>query len=190
MTESSKISSTLPDNPAVFKVLDDGTVLYKTYRDAENAALEMKGSPQKESGAVKMSQARLGATYPGRDGKPQTSTIGGLVEFQLTGLIVVVLVLAGLSIVCSLTGRLIKRLEQGTRSQPLPQPSRSPDSAPSSETSVHPGLSEQQLVVLLTAAATEAVGDPVRVEKFRPFSSRDWNWAAQGRMGLHSHRLK
>lgn len=60
----------------------------------------------------------------------------------------------------------------------------------SSVSGIHPGLSDQQLVVLLTAAATEALDGPVRVEKFRPLTAKDLNWAAQGRSDLQSHRLK
>lgn len=55
---------------------------------------------------------------------------------------------------------------------------------------IHPGLTDQQLVVLLTAAACEALDGPVRVGKFRQLASKDWNWTAQGRSDLQSHRLK
>ncbi len=55
---------------------------------------------------------------------------------------------------------------------------------------IHPGLSDQQLIVLLTAAAYETLGVAVRVERFRPLTAKDWNWAAQGRHELQSHRLK
>jgi hypothetical protein len=55
---------------------------------------------------------------------------------------------------------------------------------------LHPGLSDQQLVVLLTAAAYETLGRPVRVDRFRPLNAKGWNWAAQGRHELQSHRLK
>jgi hypothetical protein len=55
---------------------------------------------------------------------------------------------------------------------------------------IHPGLSDQQLVALLTAAAHEALGRPVRVYKFRPLNAKDRNWATQGRQELQSHRLK
>lgn len=58
------------------------------------------------------------------------------------------------------------------------------------DASIHPGLTDQQLVVLLTAAAYEVVASPVRIERFRPFTAKDWSWAAQGRSELHSHRLK
>lgn len=56
--------------------------------------------------------------------------------------------------------------------------------------SIHPGLTDQQLVVLLTAAACEALGGPVRIDRFRPLTAKDWSWASQGRQELQSHRLK
>jgi len=55
---------------------------------------------------------------------------------------------------------------------------------------MHPGITDQQLVVLLTAAACEALGEPVRLDRFQPLAATDGNWAAQGRHELHSHRLK
>lgn len=71
-------------------------------------------------------------------------------------------------------------------SSPPPHPT-----VPSAATgSIHPGLTDQQLVVLLTAAACEALGEPVRIDRFRPLSAKDWSWAAQGRHDLQSHRLK
>lgn len=59
-----------------------------------------------------------------------------------------------------------------------------------SQNTIHPGLSDHQLVVLLAAAAAEMLGGPVRVEKFRPLTAKDLNWSAQGRSDLQSHRLK
>lgn len=59
-----------------------------------------------------------------------------------------------------------------------------------SSKTIHPGLSDQQLVVLLAAAAAEMLGGAVRVEKFRPLTAKELNWAAQGRSDLQSHRLK
>ena len=55
---------------------------------------------------------------------------------------------------------------------------------------IHPGLSDQQLVVLLTAAASEILGGAVRVDRFRPLTAKSGNWSAQGRHELQSHRLK
>ena len=55
---------------------------------------------------------------------------------------------------------------------------------------LHPGLSDQQLVVLLTAAAYEALGRPVRIERLRPLNAKGWSWSVQGRHELPSRRLK
>jgi hypothetical protein len=59
-----------------------------------------------------------------------------------------------------------------------------------SQETIHPGLSDQQLVVLLAAAAGEMLGGQVRVDKFKPLTAKDLNWSAQGRSDLQSHRLK
>ncbi len=64
------------------------------------------------------------------------------------------------------------------------------ETKPASVEGIHPGLTDQQLLVLLTAAACEALGEPIRIGRFRPLTAKDWNWAAQGRTDLQSHRLK
>ena len=69
-------------------------------------------------------------------------------------------------------------------------PKISPSDQSAAAAGIHPGLSDQQLVVLLTAAAYEALGAPVRVFSVRPLTAKDGNWAAQGRQALQSHRLK
>jgi hypothetical protein len=65
-----------------------------------------------------------------------------------------------------------------------------PSTRPAVANEIHPGLSDQQLVVLLTAAACEALGEPVRIDRFRPMTAKDWNWSAQGRQQLQSHVLQ
>lgn len=66
----------------------------------------------------------------------------------------------------------------------------SPPTPVSTLSGIHPGLTDQQLVVLLTAAASETLGGAVRIDRFRPLTAKDWNWASQGRQALQSHRLK
>jgi hypothetical protein len=115
--------------------------------------------------------------------------LGGLVEFQFTGLIVVIVVLAGLSLICSAIGRLLKKLERTGAAAVVPV--AAPLVTPAvPQSGIHPGLTDQQLVVLLTAAASEMLGGPVRVDTFKPLTAKDLNWAAQGRSVLQSHRLK
>lgn len=178
-----------PQNPAIFKVLPDGTVLYKTWQDAEAARQQQKAGTQPGTTVKKLSQVKYGESYLSKDGQAVPYTLGGLVEFQFTGLIVVIVVLAGLSLICSAIGRLIKKFEPtGTATVvPVTAPLVTP-AVPQS--GIHPGLTDQQLVVLLTAAASELLGGPVRVDKFKPLTAKDLNWAAQGRSVLQSHRLK
>jgi hypothetical protein len=65
-----------------------------------------------------------------------------------------------------------------------------PSMRPAVANEIHSGLSDQQLVVLLTAAACEALDGAVRIDRFRPTTAKDWNWAAQGRRQLQSHLLQ
>lgn len=169
--------------PSIFKVLPDGTVLYRTWQDAALAHQQQNG--QQHQTVVSQAQARLGQQYAGKDGTLEPATLAGLVEFQVTGLIVVMVVLAGLSLLCAALGRLLHRPDQpaATRAPLQPDAAR--------EAGSHPGLTDQQLVVLLTAAASQVLEQPVRVEYFRQAAPGDPAWAAQGRSELvHSHRLK
>jgi len=180
-------------NPAVFKVLDDGTVLYNTAQQAEAARQQLQASKPAGTAVKKLSQVKFGELHLAKDGQMQAYSLGSLVEFQCTGLIVVIVVLTSLSLICSLIGRLVTALEgsSAVTSVPAPSPARLGASVPNmAGAGIHPGLSDQQLVVLLTAAASEALGEAVRVERFRPLTSRDLNWAAKGRSDLQSHRLK
>jgi hypothetical protein len=182
-------ATTAPQNPAIFKVLPDGTVLYKTWQDAETARQQQKASSPSGATVKKLSQVKYGESYLSKDGQAVPYTLGGLVEFQFTGLIVVIVVLAGLSLICSAIGRLLKKLERTSTSVSTAEiASYSPPA--STQSGIHPGLTDQQLVVLLTAAASEMLGGPVRVDKFKPLTAKDLNWAAQGRSVLQSHRLK
>ena len=173
-------------DPAIYKVLDDGTVLYKTYQQAEAARYKQEAGNTSQT-VKKPSQVKKGEKYVTKDGQVVPYTLGHLVEFQFTGLIVVIVVLAGLSLICMAVGRLIKSLERKNKDNPPVIISSAPVL---SSACIHPGLTDQQLVVLLTAAAYEAAGAPVRIVKIRPLTARDSNWSAKGRSDLHSHRLK
>lgn len=176
-------------DPAVFKILENGTVLYKTYQQAADAK-QLKTASQSGNAPKKLSQVKYGEKYLTTDGQVVPYTLGRLVEFQLTGLIVVLLVLVGLSLICSLIGRLIKLLDRSGAELPAalsPAPGPAPSTAAAT---IHPGLTDQQLVVLLTAAATEVIGGPVRIASFRQANNKGGNWAVQGRSELQTHRLK
>lgn len=176
-------------DPAILKVLPDGTVLYKTYQQAEQAARQTKDTRQGGDARKKQSQVKLGETYLAKDGQILPNSLGSLVEFQLTGLIVVMVVLISLSLICAAIGRLLRSL-QGTSAVPTVPAPVQPIVQTVATSGIHPGLTDQELVLLLTAAAWEALGSPVRIEKFRPLTARDLNWSAQGRSVLQSHRLK
>jgi len=186
---SGSSSATAVKDPAVLTVLPDGTVLYRTCQQAEQAAQQLKDTGQGVVTVKKLSQVRYGEQYQAKDGQVVPYTLGRLAEFQLTGLIVVIVVLTGLSLICAVIGRLIKQLERPSveASSVAPVVSFPP---PLAASTIHPGLTDQQLVVLLTAAACEVLDSPVRVDRFRPLTARDWNWAAQGRSTLQSHQLK
>lgn len=72
------------------------------------------------------------------------------------------------------------------RVSPMPFPT----AQPAVSGGIHPGLTNQQLVVLLTAAAFETLGRPVRIDHIRPLPAKSSNWSVQGRSDLQSHRLK
>lgn len=176
-------------DPAIFKILEDGTVLYKTYQQAADAK-QQKAAAQSGTATKKLSQVKYGDNYLTKDGQVAPYSLGHLIEFQFTGLIVVLVVLVGLSLICSLIGRLITTVEKRTARLPATAPAIVPIHSPAAASGIHPGLTDQQLVVLLTAAATEAIGGPVRIGSFRAVNNRGGNWAAQGRSELQTHRLK
>jgi|GEM_PF-3327555 len=68
-------------------------------------------------------------------------------------------------------------------------PASAPQSAPLAPASIHPGLSDEKLAVLLAVAAAEIMGQHVNIVKFRTAGNKDWTWAHQGRVDLHTRRL-
>ena len=60
----------------------------------------------------------------------------------------------------------------------------------SSQTGTTEPLTDDKLLVLLTAAAHAVLGVPVSVVSFRPVSAADMLWSIQGRVAHHSsHRF-
>lgn len=90
---------------------------------------------------------------------------------------------------CSLATPLERSAPKGSGSATASQKTF-PSTQPAAIGGIHPGLSDQQLVVLLTAAAYEVLGGPVRVNRFRQLTAKNGGWTAQGRRELQSHRLK
>jgi len=71
---------------------------------------------------------------------------------------------------------------------PASAPAAAPVAAPVA-TSIHPGLSDEKLAVLLAVATAEVLGKSTTVVKFRAADGKDWTWAEQGRVSLHTHKV-
>lgn len=136
----------------------------------------------------------------GKGGFEAKATLGQLIEFQFTGLLVVFVVLGGLTIMCVLMAWILKAVapdQYYCRKQATPETPRAPVAAPApvavqaaAPASIHPGLADEELIAILAVAATEAVGQAVSIVKFRHMGSMDWTWSVQGRVGQHtSHKL-
>ena len=161
--------------------------------------------------AVGATIAATGATVvaaaegTGKGGFGETATLGQLAEFQLTGLLVVFVVLGSLTFLCYLIGWILKTVAPDqyhgkakaihaaapAAKAPVPAPKPvaaapamvAPTAAPAT---IHPGLSDEQLMAILAVAATEALGQAVAIVSFRPLDSMDWTWSMQGRVQHHS----
>ena len=136
----------------------------------------------------------------GKGGFEAKATLGQLIEFQFTGLLVVFVVLGGLTLMCVLMAWILKTVapdQYYCRKQAAPEIPRAPVAAPALiaaqaavPASIHPGLTDEELIAILAVAATEAVGQAVSIVKFRHMGSMDWTWSVQGRVGQHtSHKL-
>lgn len=149
----------------------------------------------------------LAAEETGKGGFSAQATVGQLIEFQFTGLLVVFVVLGALTILCYLIGWALKTIApeqyygkaKATKPAvptahampPVPKPVVAAPPVPTAAPgTIHPGLTDEQLMAILAVAATEALGQAVAVVSFRPLGSMDWTWSIQGRVQHHtSHAL-
>ena len=126
-------------------------------------------------------------------------TAGELVEFQLTGLLVVFVVLGAITAISALMSWMLKTFlpsQYYGKTTPAPAAKAAP-AAPAAKaapvgaaTATPSGLTQEKLLVILTAAAHEVLGVPVSVVSFRPVGSADALWTVQGRATHHSsHKL-
>ena len=159
--------------------------------------------------AMTGTSAVIAAEGAGKGGFSEKASLGELVEFQFTGLLVVFVVLGSLTVLSYLIGWLLKRIAPDqyhgkakashtsapVAKAPAPAPVQAPKPAPAATppaapATIHPGLTDEQLMAILAVAATEALGQAVAVVSFRPLGSMDWTWSIQGRVQLHtSHAL-
>jgi hypothetical protein len=127
-------------------------------------------------------------------------TVGELVEFQATGLLVVFVVLGAITAISMLLSWLLKVFlpnQYYGKATPAPAAKAAP-AAPAAKAApvaaaaavTSSGLSQEKLLVILTAAAHEVLGVPVSVVSFRPVGSRRCSLVVQGRATHHSsHKL-
>ena len=147
--------------------------------------------------------ANAAVAVVGKGGFSANETFGQIIEFQLTGLLVVFTVLGGLTIMLYLLAWILRtvapdqyycrpKAAAATKTAPAlsavvaTQPVASAIQPATS--SIHPGLSDDELVAILAVAASEGFGQPVSIVRFRPMDSMDWTWSVQGRVNLHASR--
>lgn len=124
-------------------------------------------------------------------------TVGELVEFQLTGLLVVFVVLGAITAISALMSWMLKTFlpNQYHGKKTAAPVAKAAPAAPAAKSApaaavTSSGLSQEKLLVILTAAAHEVLGVPVSVVSFRPVAAADALWTVQGRASHHSsHKL-
>ena len=212
------------DDSMVYKIVEthsgNHSVLYKTYEQAV-LARDVRDSIENAAGhkVLPIAKAKLGSTYckgqysteQGCKGDSDTFGIGSLVEFQATGLIVVMCVIVGLTVLCYLMNFIMAKLGLNKDKAPAPAVKAAPAAAPAAPAVIapahcdwdpnaksmhsgftnkqlqaflgiaavaaleeHPGMSNDQFLALVTAAATQAIGQPCRVTAYRNINSPAW----------------
>lgn len=125
---------------------------------------------------------------------PIQDNLNGALLISAIDFILSFVIIGGIGIILAMFPLLNRFNKQETGKPPVASVGTegAPDDTSStvSPETIHPGLTDQQLVLLLTAAASETLGGQVRVDTFKPLTAKDLNWAAQGRSDLQSHRLK
>jgi len=110
-------------------------------------------------------------------GLPKDPTTLELVQFSLTGILVVLLSLSLLAVNCVAVGYLLRAFAPRT----LPLTTR--DSAGSEEEQ------SDELVAVIAAAVAEAVAAPHRIVHIRGLTAEDLSWSLEGRLQHHaSHK--
>ena len=212
------------DDSMVYKIVEthsgNHSVLYKTYEQAV-LARDVRDSIENAAGhkVLPIAKAKLGSTYckgqysteQGCKGDSDTFGIGSLVEFQATGLIVVMCVIVGLTVLCYLMNFIMAKLGLNKDKAPAPAVKAAPAAAPAAPAVIapahcdwdpnaksmhpgftnkqlqaflgiaavaaleeHPGMSNDTFLALVTAAATQAIGQPCRVTAYRNINSPAW----------------
>ncbi len=174
------------DDSMVYKIVEthagNHAVLYKTYEQAV-LARDVRDSIENAAGhkVLPIAKAKLGSTYckgeysteQGCKGESDTFGIGSLVEFQATGLIVVMCVIIGLTVLCYAMNFIMAKLGLNKTKAPAPAVKAAPAAANAAAApaaigpahcdwdpnakSVHPGFTNKQLQAFLGIAAVAAL---------------------------------
>ena len=121
----------------------------------------------------------------GKGGFSATPTLGEIAEFQVTGLLVVFVVLGAITALSGFMSWLLKTLAPNQyyckKPEDVAKAAAAPvaKAAPAATTS---GLSQDKLLVLLAAAAQEVLGKSATVVSYK---ATDSSWALQGRVAHH-----
>lgn len=173
----------------VYKIVEahggNHSILYKTY-DQAVLARDVRDSIENAGGhkVLPIAKAKLGSTYckgefsteQGCKGDSEEFGIGSLIEFQATGLIVVMMVIVGLTVLCYLMNFIMAKLGLNKDKAPAPAVKAAPAAAPAAAApvtpapigpahcdwdpnakSVHPGFTNKQLQAFLGIAAVAAL---------------------------------
>jgi len=127
-------------------------------------------------------------------------TMGEIIEFQATGLLVVFVVLGAITAICMFMSWCLKTflpaqyygksMPAAAKAAPAPAPKPAAAPAVKAPAAAPGGLSQEKILVLLTAAAHEVFGSSASVVSFRPAGTSDALWSIQGRSAHHSsHKL-
>ncbi|MDR1759842.1 MAG: hypothetical protein LBR60_04875 [Fibrobacter sp.] len=178
MNEQHEAQLKLMHESSIYKVVEshdgEAMILYKTYEQAREAG-DRRDSIENAAGAktVAAAKARLGDTYyTGKDSSETTTlTLGNLIGFQATGLIVVMLVIIGLCALCYLMTAVLKafgfvKSEEPKNPPAVTQPiaaAAAPGAAGAPNApSAHAGFTNAQLQAFLTTAAIAALKEEER----------------------------
>lgn len=182
-SQAAKVTAQLELTPGtdstVYKIVEahDGsyTVLYKTYAQSTEARMALKVKEDAAGKVLPIAKAKLGSEYCAGEyntetgvcsGSKETFTIGKLVEFQATGLIVVMVVIIGLCLLTYAMSFIMAKLGLTKAPAPKAAPAAAPAPAPApapvsnldpNAPSIHPGLTNAQFQALIGVACQAAL---------------------------------
>jgi len=169
---------TLMPDSAVVEIYQGGhkvSILYKTNAQSReaNARQDSVRTVNGANKALPIAKAKLGDEYITEQGEAATFTLGSLAEFQMTGLIIVMVVIIGIMFLTYLMGYVVNKFVTPILSKEKNAPSKATPNVSASSgpikinlaqglgdpdaPSVHPGFTNKQLQAFLSIAAVSAL---------------------------------